>query len=153
MHSRQLSAKNRRSSNQLDKTWQRTCINWVICYNCHRNGAKQINKGSAPNIAQEEVLETNDNDNNTPSKKPRKVLKASKKIGCTAKLHATNFIDNPHKIIITSHGTHNHVVGSLEDMSHLNISPELKMYVLEKFRAGYDISGWPSSVTIGRPTI
>ncbi|KAI9476525.1 MAG: hypothetical protein EXX96DRAFT_577457, partial [Benjaminiella poitrasii] len=48
------------------------------------------------------------------------------KIGCTAKLKVTCYLDDPNTITITHINKHNHNVGDTDELQHLSLSADVK---------------------------
>ncbi|KAI9470609.1 MAG: hypothetical protein EXX96DRAFT_585052 [Benjaminiella poitrasii] len=78
---------------KLKNVWSRT-------YFCHRGN---INLGGSPGCV-------------------RHLQKPSKKIGCTAKLKVTCYLDDPNTITITHINKHKHNVGDTDELQHLSLS-------------------------------
>ncbi|KAI9470476.1 MAG: hypothetical protein EXX96DRAFT_584429 [Benjaminiella poitrasii] len=96
---------------------------WSRTYFCHRGGVKQtrkdVNRGGSSGYV-------------------RHLQKPSKKIGCTAKLKVTCYLDDPNTITITHINKHNHNVGDTDELQHLSLSADVKKYITDRLNDGFD---------------
>ncbi|KAI9485535.1 MAG: hypothetical protein EXX96DRAFT_545479 [Benjaminiella poitrasii] len=68
----------------------------------------------------------------------RHLQKPSKKIGCTAKLKVTCYLDDPNTITITHINEHNHNVGDTDELQHFSLSADVKKYNTDRLNDGFD---------------
>ncbi|KAI9487049.1 MAG: hypothetical protein EXX96DRAFT_551630 [Benjaminiella poitrasii] len=68
----------------------------------------------------------------------RPMQKRSKKDGCSAKMKIISYVNNPESVSDIHMNTHNHNVGSTEELQHLPLSNDVKNYIIDHLRHGYD---------------
>ncbi|PHZ07694.1 uncharacterized protein RHIMIDRAFT_303264 [Rhizopus microsporus ATCC 52813] len=107
----------------MPKRVTRRSIVWKINYICHRSGAYKSCAG----------IQTEDE-----SSKSRPIQKPSKKINCRCYVTVTYYFVTPNQVTIKLHNEHNHLIGSLDDISFLPLSDNTKEAILQKLREDYD---------------
>ncbi|CEG66188.1 hypothetical protein RMATCC62417_02813 [Rhizopus microsporus] len=65
------------------------------------------------------------------------IQKPSKKIDCRCYVTVTCYFVTPNQVTIKLHNEHNHLIGSLGDISFLPLSDNTKEAILQKLREGY----------------
>lgn len=98
---------------------------WYQTFNCHKFGnyRDKIAEGSRVKGG--------------ASNQARDLQKASKKTDCKAKLKVTCYKESPDVVRIVHLGTHNHVLGSSDDLRHLPLSKDRRAVIMERLRKGY----------------
>ncbi|ORE06196.1 hypothetical protein BCV72DRAFT_262886 [Rhizopus microsporus var. microsporus] len=71
------------------------------------------------------------------SSKSQPIQKPSKKIGCRCYITVTCYFVTPNQVTIKLHNEHNHLIGSLDDISFLPLSDNTKEVILQELREDY----------------
>ena len=107
----------------MPKRVTRRSILWKIKYICHRVGTYKGRAGVQTGVE---------------SSKSRSIQKPSKKIDCRCYVTVTCYFVTPNQVTIKLHNEHNHLIGSLDDISFLPLSDNTKEAILQKLHEGYD---------------
>lgn len=95
---------------------------WRAEYICHRAKSKRVRA---------------DRQAGGTSGKVRPLQKASKRIGCSARLSIVYNRSEPENVLVRLHGGHNHTIGSIDDLQFLPLSPVIRELVATKLAEGY----------------
>ncbi|KAI9483360.1 MAG: hypothetical protein EXX96DRAFT_557918, partial [Benjaminiella poitrasii] len=68
----------------------------------------------------------------------RPMQKRSKKDNCPTKMKIISYVNNPGSVSVIHMNTYNHSVGSIEELQHLPLSNDVKDYIIDHLRHGYD---------------